>query len=485
MDLRNSEILRTGSFINGQWLSSESGKTLAIHNPATGQLVASVADLDASAAKIAIKAAYEAYKSWGKSGAKYRAKILRRWCELLLDNCDDLAFLLSCEQGKPLAEARAEIRYGANYVSWFSEEATRIYGDVIAPPSADRRLLCIREPVGVVAAITPWNFPNAMLARKIAPALAAGCTMVCKPAPNTPLSALALAALGEKAGIPKGVLNVIVGSDAAAIGHEMTKSELVRKITFTGSTAVGRKLLAQSAASVKKTSMELGGNAPFIVFADADIEQAVTGAMASKFRNAGQTCISANRFLIHEGVLEDFLAKLLMKVEGLRLGNGVDEGVTMGPLIDLAAMRRVHEKVQQAIDSGATLVTGGKPSSLGGSFYAPTILTGVRPGMRVFEEEIFGPVAAITSFQTEEEAISMANATHYGLAGYFYTASNKRIFRLAEEIECGIIGVNEGLVSNEMVPFGGIKQSGLGREGSKYGLEDYMEIKYLCLGGLL
>lgn len=447
-------------------------------------MVASLSDHGAEETKTAIEAAHQALKGWRQTSVKERSKLLRKWYQLLVDHQDDLALLMTREQGKPLAEAKGEILYGANYIEWFAEEAKRIYGDTIAPPSQDRRIICIKQPVGVVASITPWNFPNAMIARKAGPALAAGCTFVAKPAAETPLSALAMAALAEEAGIPPGVFNVVVGSNSQAIGGEMTSNPLVRKVTFTGSTGVGKILIKQCADTVKKTSMELGGNAPFVVFDDADLEAAVNGAMASKFRNAGQTCICANRFLVQEGIYDDFVKALAAKVSELKVGYGLEKGVTMGPLINDRAVNDVDGMVQDAIQKGGKALCGGKKSDRGFGFYEPTILTNVTKDMRVFREEIFGPVAPIFKFKTEEEAVALANDTEFGLAAYIYTSNVSRLFRVSEEVEYGIVGVNEGAVSNEMAPFGGVKESGSGREGSKYGIEDYVEIKYMCLGGI-
>jgi succinate-semialdehyde dehydrogenase/glutarate-semialdehyde dehydrogenase len=421
--------------------------------------------------------------AWRQKTAKERGSYLRKWFNLMMEAQEDLAIIMTTEQGKPMAESRGEIAYGANYIEWFSEEGKRIYGDTIPEPSKDKRIVCIKQPVGVVACITPWNFPNAMLTRKIAPALAAGCTVVCKPANATPLSAYAFVELAERAGIPPGVINVVTG-ETAAIGAEMTSNPTVRKLTFTGSTPVGKQLMAECAQTVKRTSMELGGNAPFIVFDDADIDAAVAGAMISKYRNAGQTCVCANRILVQEGCYDTFAEKLAEEVGKLKLGDGAQEGVTVGPLITEKAANDVLAFVDDAVSKGATTVTGGNRSELGSNFIEPTILTNVTPDMRVFREEIFGPVAPLFKFNTEEEAIKMANDTEFGLACYFYSRDIGRIWRVAEGLEYGIVGINEGIISNEMAPFGGVKESGQGREGSKYGLDDYLEIKYMCIGGI-
>ncbi len=481
--LKDPSLLATGAYINGEWIPADSGETLAVTNPSTGEIIAEVAKCGAAETRRAIEAAYRVQKQWKLTTAKERAALLRGWFNLIMDNQDDLAEILTAEQGKPLQEAKGEIAYGANYIEWFAEEAKRIYGDTIPQPSNDKRLIVIKQPIGVVGAITPWNFPCAMLTRKLAPALAAGCTVVCKPANATPLSAYALAVLAERAGIPAGVINVITGK-TAEIGSEITGSELIRKVTFTGSTPVGKQLMKECADTVKRTSMELGGNAPFIVFDDADIDEAVAGAMASKYRNAGQTCVCSNRLLVQDAVYDEFAKKLLAAVNALVLGDGTGEGVTIGPLIDQKAARDVCEMIDDAVASGAEVMVGGGASSLGGSFVEPTILTNVSRHMRVFKEEIFGPVAPLIRFSSEEEALELANDTEVGLASYIYTRDIGRIWRVSEGLEYGIVGVNEGIISNEMAPFGGVKESGNGREGSKYGLEDYLEIKYLCLGGI-
>jgi len=481
--LADSSLLKTQAHINGRWVDADSGETLTVSNPATGKLIAEVAKCGTAETRRMIEAADKAQKLWAKSTVKERAAVLRRWFNLVMENREDLAQIVTAEQGKPLAEARAEIAYGANYIEWFSEESKRVYGDTIAPPSSDKRLFVIKQPVGVVACITPWNFPNAMLARKIAPAIAAGCAVVCKPANATPLSALALIALAVRAGMPEGLINIVTGR-TVEIGAELTGNPLVRKLTFTGSTAVGKQLLVECAKTVKRTSMELGGNAPFIVFDDADIDAAVQGAMMSKYRNAGQTCVCSNRLIIQSGVYEQFATKFAEAVKGLNLGSGAEEGVTVGPLINAGAANKVCEFIDDALAKGANLLAGGGRSELGGSFVQPTILTDVTREMRVFSEEIFGPVAPLFKFESEAELLEMANDTEYGLAAYFYSRDIGRVWRIAEQLEFGIVGVNEAMISNEMAPFGGVKESGAGREGSKYGMDDYMELKYICMGGI-
>jgi len=480
--LKDPQLLRTQAFVDGNWIPAESGRLFPVINPATGETVASVADLGAPETLAAIAAADRALPAWRSQTAKSRAQLLRRWYDLIIENQDDLALIMTIEQGKPLAEARGEVLYGASYVEWFAEEARRIYGDVIPTHAADKRLLTIKQPVGVTAAITPWNFPLAMIARKVAPALAAGCTMVIKPSEETPLSALALAALAERAGIPAGVVNVVVGTDANAIGHALTDSPIVRKLSFTGSTRVGKVLLDQCAATVKRTSMELGGNAPFIVFDDADLDAAVEGALASKYRNTGQTCVCANRFLVQAGVYDAFADKLAAKVREFRLGDGTQPGINMGPLINRTAVDKVEHLVQDALSKGATALTGGTRAAQGERFYTPTVLTGITKEMEILRDEIFGPVAPLLRFETEAEAIALANDTPYGLAAYFYSGDLNRIWRVAEQLEYGMVGINEGIFSTEIAPFGGVKESGSGREGSKYGIDEYVEIKYLCMG---
>lgn len=478
-----SLLVSTNAFIAGVWSPSDSGDTQAVTNPATGEVISKVATCGTAETRRSILAAFEVQKIWKLKTVKERSLLLRNWFNLIMENQEDLALILSAEQGKPVAEAAGEIAYGANYIEWFAEEAKRVYGDTIPQPSQDKRLLVIKQPVGVVCAITPWNFPCAMLTRKLAPALAAGCTMVCKPANQTPLSAYALAILAERAGIPAGVISVLTGK-TAEIGREITSNTLVRKVTFTGSTPVGKQLIKECAETVKRTSMELGGNAPFIVFDDADIDAAVEGAMVSKYRNAGQTCVCSNRLLVQSGVFDIFTEKLAAAVRQLKVGPGTEEGVTIGPLIDKKAANDVCKMIDDAVEKGATVVVGGSTSPLGGSYVSPTILINVTTDMRVFSEEIFGPVAPLFSFDTEEQAIAMANDTEVGLASYIYTSGIGRMWRVSEALEYGIVGINEGLISNEMAPFGGIKESGSGREGSKYGMDDYLDIKYMCIGGI-
>ena len=481
--LTDKNLLKTGAYINGQWVASDQGDTLAVTNPATGEVIAHVASCGAAETRRAIEAAQAAQVDWRQKSIKERATILRKWFNLMMENQEDLAKILTAEQGKPLAEARGEIAYGASYIEWFAEEGKRIYGDTIPHSTGDKRLVVIKQPVGVVACITPWNFPNAMLTRKIAPALAAGCTVVCKPANATPLSAYAFAELAERAGVPAGVINLVTGR-TPEIGKELTSNPIVRKLTFTGSTPVGKQLMAECAATVKRTSMELGGNAPFIVFDDADLDAAIAGVMASKYRNSGQTCVCANRILVQESVYDTFAEKLALAVKDLKVGDGVDDGVTIGPLINEGAANDVMEFIDDAVNKGACVVAGGRRSDLGGSFIEPTILTEVSDDMKVFREEIFGPIAPLFKFKTEDEAIAMANDTEFGLACYFYSRDIGRIWRVGEGLDYGIVGINEGIISNEMAPFGGVKESGQGREGSKYGLDDYLEIKYMCMGGI-
>lgn len=481
--LKDPTLLRSDCLIDGKWITAPGGpapgRTTPVTDPATGQIVGQVPDLGAVEAEAAIASAARALPAWSARTAKDRGAIMRRWFDLVIANADDLAALMTAEQGKPLAEAKGEVLYAASFIEWFAEEAKRIYGETIPAPTADKRLLVIKQPVGVCAAITPWNFPAAMITRKAAPALAAGCTMIVKPAEQTPLTALALAVLAERAGVPAGVLQVITG-DARAIGGVLTGSDVVRKLSFTGSTEVGRILMAQSAPTIKKLSLELGGNAPFIVFDDADLDAAIEGALASKYRNAGQTCVCANRLYIQSGIHDAFAARLAETVRTMKLGRGTEPGVTVGPLIDEAAVQKVESHVADALAQGATLVTGGRQPPLGGNFYEPTILTGVTQKMKVAREETFGPVAPLFRFETEEEVIAMANDTEFGLAAYFYTENVRRVWRVAEALEYGMVGHNTGLISNEVAPFGGIKQSGLGREGSRHGIEEYLEIKYLC-----
>lgn len=482
--LANAALLREQLFIDGIWCDADQHACFSVHNPADGQSLASVANGGVQETRRAIAAASAAFPAWAALPAADRSRCLRRWHELILANQEDLALILTLEQGKPLEEARGEIAYGASYIEWFAEEAKRIYGDVIAAPTVDKRILTLKQPVGVVAAITPWNFPNAMLARKMAPALAAGCTLVAKPAAQTPLSALALAVLAEEAGVPPGVLNIVTGTDAAAIGEEMTRHPAVRKLTFTGSTAVGKKLLTQAADDVKKVTLELGGNAPFIIYADADLDAAVEGAIAAKFRNAGQTCICANRFFIQAEVYEEFTNKFAAAMATLKVGTGTDPGVNIGPLINEAALEKVQRLVDDARQRGAQVVTGGQRLAPGSPFYLPTLLTEVTADAALSCEEIFGPVAALMKFTSESESVALANATPYGLAAYFYTQDPARIWRVAEQLQVGMVGVNEGVISNAMAPFGGVKHSGMGREGSRYGIDDYLNIKYLCQGAI-
>ncbi|MCZ6657877.1 MAG: NAD-dependent succinate-semialdehyde dehydrogenase [Gammaproteobacteria bacterium] len=476
-------LLRTDAFIDGEWVAADNGETTPIVNPANGQVIAEVARCGRAEARRAIEAAERAHAQWRRRTAKERSQALRRWFDLMMQHQEDLARIMTAEQGKPLNESRGEIAYGANFIEWFAEEAKRVYGDTIPAPANDKRIVTIKQPVGVVACITPWNFPNAMLTRKIGPALATGCTVVCKPANSTPLSALAIAELSVRAGIPAGVINILAGR-TAEIGEEFTSNPVVRKLTFTGSTEVGKTLIQQCAATVKRTSMELGGNAPFIVFDDADLDAAVQGAVISKYRNAGQTCVCANRFLVQAGIYDAFAERLAAAVREFKVGDGMQEGTTIGPLIDLDAANAVLAMVDEAVTNGARAIVGGKRAANGGCFVEPTVLTGVVPKMRVFREEIFGPVAPLIQFETEQEAIELANDTEFGLAAYFYSRDIGRVWRVAEGVDYGIVGINEGLISNEAAPFGGMKQSGNGREGSKYGMDEYLEIKYLCMGGI-
>ena len=487
MKLNNPELLRTQSYIDGKWVDAPDSAEFAVDNPATGSNIAHVSNLGTTQAEQAIAAASRAFPAWRARTAKERSNILRKWFDLIIANTDDLARLMTLEQGKPFAEAKGEIAYGASFVEWFAEQAKRVMGDTISAPLATNRMLVLREPIGVCAAITPWNFPNAMITRKVAPAIAAGCTIVLKPAEQTPLSALALAVLAEQAGIPPGVLNIITADseNSIAIGKVLCASPIVRKVTFTGSTPVGRILMQQSASSIKKMSLELGGHAPFIVFEDADLDAAIEGAMISKYRNAGQTCVCTNRFYVHAKVYDSFVEKLAARVSGtLSVGEGFEDKVTTGPLIDDAAIAKVQEHVADAIAKGAKVVIGGAAHSRGGRFYQPTVLANIHEDMLCMREETFGPVAPVVKFTDEAEVIRLANNTDYGLASYFYSRDIGRIFRVAEALEYGMVGVNTGLISNEMAPFGGVKQSGLGREGSVYGMDDFMEMKYVCLGGI-
>jgi succinate-semialdehyde dehydrogenase/glutarate-semialdehyde dehydrogenase len=481
--LNDSGLLRQACYIDGVWLAADSGERLAVTNPANGETIASVPWCGAAEAGRAVLAADRALSTWRQTTAAERSRILRRWFDLIMANQDDLATLMTAEQGKPLAEARGEIAYAASFVEWFAEEAKRAYGQVIPSPFKDRQIVVSKEPVGVCAAITPWNFPAAMITRKVAPALAAGCTIILKPAEQTPLSALALVELAERAGLPAGVFNVVTG-DALAIGGVLTASPLVRKLTFTGSTRVGRLLMAQCAGTVKKLSLELGGNAPFIVFDDADLPAAVTAAVTAKYRNAGQTCVCANRFLVQEGIYENFVAALAGAVADLKVGDGAQAEVTQGPLIDAAALTKVEALVADALAKGARVVIGGKRHALGGTWFEPTILADASADMAVARDEIFGPVAPLFRFKTEAEAIEMANDTEYGLAAYFFSRDHGRVWRVARQLEYGMVGVNTGLISTEVAPFGGVKQSGIGREGASQGLDEYLETKYLALAGL-
>ena len=481
--LKDPKLFRENGYIDGAWAEADTRARFEVRNPADGSVIGSVPNMGVAETRRAIAAAEAALPAWRALTAKERSKIVRNWYNLIVANVDDLALLLTTEQGKPLAEARGEILYGASFVEWFAEEAKRVYGDVIPTPTNDRRIIVIKQPIGVVAAITPWNFPNAMITRKVAPGLAVGCTFVLKPAEQTPLSALALAELAERAGFPKGVLNIVTG-DPAPIGQELCASPVVRKVTFTGSTEVGRILMRQSADTIKKLSLELGGNAPFIVFDDADLDAAAEGALASKYRNAGQTCVCANRIYVQDSVYDAFAAKLGEKVKKFKVGKGTEEGVNIGPLIDNQGLAKVEDHVADAVSKGAKVVMGGKRHSLGGLFYEPTLLTEVTPDMKVSREETFGPVAPLYRFKKDEDAVKLANNTEFGLAAYFYSRDVGRIFRVAEAIETGMVGVNVGILANEVAPFGGVKQSGLGREGSKYGIDDFLEIKYLAIGGI-
>jgi succinate-semialdehyde dehydrogenase / glutarate-semialdehyde dehydrogenase len=482
MKLTDLNLLREQAYIDGQWLEADSEARFAVTNPANGQLIAEVASVGQAETARAIAAAKAALPAWREKTAKERSAILRSWYNLIMENQEDLARLLSWEQGKPLAESRGEIAYGASFIEWFAEEAKRVYGDVIPHDKQGRRLVVIKQAIGVVAAITPWNFPNAMITRKVGPALAAGCTVVVKPASETPLSALALAVLGERAGIPAGVLNIVPGTDSRAIGGELTGNPDVQKLSFTGSTGIGKLLMAQCAATIKKVSLELGGNAPFIVFDDADLDAAVQGALGSKFRNSGQTCVCTNRFLVQNGVYEEFSQRLVAAVNALKVAPADEDGAQQGPLINANAVAKVEEHIADAVSKGAKVLAGGQPHALGGSFFEPTVLGDVTPEMLVARDETFGPLAPIFRFETEAEAIAMANDTEFGLASYLYTRDLGRAWRVSEALEYGMVGVNEGLISTEVAPFGGIKQSGLGREGSHYGIDDYIEQKYMCLG---
>jgi len=483
MELKDPKLFRQQCYVNGEWVDALNRGTIPVTNPATGETLGTVPRMGAEETRQAIEAADRALPGWRGRTAKERAQVLRKWFDLMMANQDDLARLMTAEQGKPLAESRGEIAYGASFIEWFAEEGKRAYGDIIPSHQADKRILVMKQPIGVCALITPWNFPNAMITRKAGPALAAGCTVVIKPAGQTPYSALALAELGERAGIPKGVLNIITG-DSKAIGNELCANPSVRKLSFTGSTETGRVLMRQCADTIKKLSLELGGNAPFIVFDDADLDAAVEGALASKYRNAGQTCVCANRIYVQDGVYDAFAAKLAEKVKGFKVGAGNEPGVVIGPLIDENGVKKVEAHVADALNKGAKVILGGKRHSRGGLFFEPTVIANVTPDMIVSYEETFGPVAPLIRFKTEDEVIRLANNTEFGLAGYFYSRDIGRIFRVAEKMETGIVGANAGIISTEIAPFGGVKQSGLGREGSKYGLEEYLEVKYVLLGGL-
>ncbi|HZF14856.1 MAG TPA: NADP-dependent succinate-semialdehyde dehydrogenase [Steroidobacteraceae bacterium] len=483
MQLKDSNLLRQQCYIDGAWCNADSGQTLPVTNPATGEKLGTIPNMGAAETKRAIEAAQRAFAPWAARTAKERAVILRKWFELMMANQDDLATLMTAEQGKPLAESKGEIAYAASFIEWFAEEGKRIYGDVIPGHQPDKRIVVLRQPIGVVAAITPWNFPAAMITRKAGPAIAAGCPIVVKPATQTPYSAFAMAELAARAGVPKGILSVITG-DARAIGGEMTSNPVVRKLTFTGSTEVGKKLIAQCAGTVKKVSMELGGNAPFIVFDDADLDAAVQGAIASKYRNTGQTCVCANRLLVQDGVYDEFSGKLVDAVARLKVGDGLKGATDQGPLIDMKAIEKIEEHIADALKKGAAVAYGGKRHALGGTFFEPTVLRNVKPDMLVAREETFGPVAPLFRFKSEAEALAMANDTEFGLAAYFYTRDLARSWRVSEGLEYGIVGLNTGIISTEVAPFGGVKESGTGREGSKYGILDFTEIKYVCVGGI-
>ena len=482
--LVNKELIVSKGYINGIFTSGNSNKTFDVNDPSTGELIVKLPDMGISETKDAINAAHKAQKSWAAKSGKERSTILRNWFNLMMANKDDLAKILTAEMGKPLAEALGEITYGASFVEWFAEEAKRVYGDTIPGHQEDKRIVVIKQPIGVVGAITPWNFPNAMITRKVAPALAVGCSVVLRPPTLTPLSALALAYLAQEAGIPAGVFNIVMGTDSSGMGKELCSNELVRKITFTGSTEVGRILMRQCSDQIKKVSLELGGNAPFIVFDDADIDEAVAGAMISKYRNAGQTCVCANRIYVQENIYEEFSKKLAEATRAMKVGNGFDDGVTTGPLIDQQALEKVEEHIEDAVSKGASILSGGTRSNLGGTFYNPTVLTDVTSSMKVAKEETFGPIAPLFKFDTVENVIEAANDTEFGLAAYFYAKDLSKVWKVAEALEYGIVGINTGLISTEVAPFGGIKQSGLGREGSKYGIDDFLEIKYLCMSGI-
>ena len=483
MQLNDSSLFRQQSYIDGAWCDADSGEVLDVRNPATGEVIGTIPRMGAPETRRAIEAAGKAMVGWRAKTAKERAKILRKWFDLMMENQEDLAVLMTCEQGKPLAESRGEIAYAAAFIEWFAEEGKRIYGETIPTHMSDRRIVVLKEPIGVVGAITPWNFPSAMITRKAGPALAAGCTFVCKPATETPYSAFALCELAERAGIPKGVLNILTGK-SSEIGEELTKNPIVRKITFTGSTSIGKKLMEQASSTVKKVTMELGGNAPFIVFEDADMEAAVDNALACKFRNMGQTCVCANRIYVQSSVYDEFATKFADKVKTMKVGNGLEEGVMQGPLINLAAIKKVEEHLSDATGKGARVLTGGKRHDLGGTYFEPTVVADVNPQMMVAHDETFGPLAPLFRFETEDEAIQLANDTEFGLASYFFSRDMGRIWRVSEGLEYGIVGVNTGIISTEVAPFGGVKESGIGREGSHIGIEEYVETKYVCMAGV-
>lgn len=484
MQLKDSSLFKNAGYIDGAWVGADDGDTFDVTNPATGEVIATLPNMGAEETRRAISAAENAFAEWRGKVAAERSRVLKKWYQLIMDAQEDLAQILTAEMGKPLAEARGEIAYGASFIEWFAEEGKRLYGDVIPQHQADKRIIVLKQPIGVVAAITPWNFPNAMITRKVAPALAVGCPVIVKPAAETPLSALALAELAERAGLPKGLLNVVVGKKSRDIGGEMCANETVRKLTFTGSTEVGRVLMRQCSDDIKKVSLELGGNAPFIVFDDADLDAAVEGAMASKYRNSGQTCVCANRLYVQDGIYDAFVEKLAAKVAEMKVGNGADDGVVQGPLINAEALEKVEEHITDALSKGAELVAGGKRHGLGGSFFEPTLLRNVTREMKVAREETFGPVAPVFRFDDEADVIAQANDTEFGLASYFYANNLSRVWRVAEALEYGMVGINTGIISTEVAPFGGVKQSGLGREGSRYGIEDYVEVKYLCMAGI-
>jgi len=482
--LKNTKLLKAHGYINGEWVGDNTESRFEVTNAYTNEVISTLPEMGKKETNDAIEAANIAWPNWRSKTAKERSVILKKWFDLIMENQEDLAILMTAEQGKPIAEARGEVGYGASFIEWFAEEGKRTYGDVIPTPSNDRRIIVIKQPIGVVASITPWNFPIAMITRKCAPALAAGCPVVIKPASETPLSALAIAELADQAGIPKGVLNVVVGTKASEIGIALTDSKIVRKLSFTGSTDVGKTLTRNCADTMKKVSMELGGNAPFIVFDDADLDSAVSGALISKFRNTGQTCVCSNRILVQEGIYDEFVTRLADSVKTLNVGNGMEDGINQGPLISQKALDKVKDHISDAVDKGAVIVAGGKPHQSGGTMFEPTVISNVDSSMKVASEETFGPLAPIFKFSTEQEAIDMANDTEFGLASYFYTSNVNRIWRVSEALEYGMVGVNEGVISNEVAPFGGVKESGLGREGSHYGIDDFLELKYICMGGL-